>query len=161
MWIFLLGCTGEAQPVDAGYGRLLKMEVRKELELFPDQNGNIDKWETISASERRDLIARWVANTAERTDARPGYHLRLFEKTGLAMTADGSRDDRITLEGVSGPDNFTDGATTNNEDAKLEGDSGLNDENDPDSDNDSKCRSDDELNDEKSEESNGETTMMW
>ena len=58
---------------------------------------------SISASERRVLIARWRANAAECVDARPGYRLRLFEKMMLAMTADGSRDDRITLEGIPGP----------------------------------------------------------
>ena len=136
--------TDEVQPVGAGYGRLLKVEVGKEPELFLDQNDNLDKWETnsISAFERRVLIARWVVNAAERLDTRPGYRLRLFEKTGLAMTADGSRDDRITLEGVSGPYNFMDGATTSDEDTDFVGDRGSHDDDDPDSDDDSNCKSD-------------------
>ena len=41
------------------------------------------------------------------------------EKTGLAMTANGSRDDRLTLEDVSGPYDFMDGATTSYEDAAF------------------------------------------
>ena len=67
-----------------------------------------------------------MANAAERIDVRPDYRLHLFEKTGLAMTADGSRDDRITLEGVSGPYILMDGATTSDEEANFEGDSGSN-----------------------------------
>ena len=96
VWLLPPGCTDEVQPVGAGCGRLLKVEVGKELDLLLDQNDSLDKWDTnsISSSERRVLIARWVSNAAERTDARPGYCLRLFGNTGWAMTADRSRDDR-------------------------------------------------------------------
>ena len=84
-----------------------------------------------------------MANTAERIDARPGYHLRLFEKTGLVMTADVSRNDRITLESVSVPSNSMDGATTNDADVDFEGDSWSKDDDDPDSDDDINCVSND------------------
>ena len=55
------------------------------------------------------------------------------------MTADVSRDDRITLEGVSGPSNSMDGATTNDEDVDFEVHSWSKDDGDPDSDDDINC----------------------
>ena len=36
-------------------------------------------------------------------DNRPNYRFRLFEKTGSLMTADGSCDERINLEGLTKP----------------------------------------------------------
>ncbi|CAB1104834.1 unnamed protein product [Ectocarpus sp. CCAP 1310/34] len=86
--------TDELQPVDAGYGRLLKVEV---------------------AGARRILFTRFTARAVARMGARPGYRHRLFEKTGLTMTADGSLDDRITPEGVVGAYNFMDGGTSSEE----------------------------------------------
>ena len=41
-------------------------------------------------------------------DADAKYRLRLYEKTGTAMTTDGSGDERITLEGLSAPYSFMD-----------------------------------------------------
>ena len=106
-----------------------------------------------------------MANATESFDARPGYRLRLFEKTGLTMTADGSRDDRTTLEGVSEPYNSMGGATASDEDANFEGNIGSNDDDDPDTGNDINCGSDDEFSDKFSDENNEgsdvETTMMW
>ena len=68
-------------------------------------------------------------------------------------------------QGISGPCSFVDGATTSDEDANFEGDSGSNNDEYPGSDNDSSCESDDEFSDEFSDEhsggSDGETTMMW
>ena len=39
-------------------------------------------------------------------DNRPGYRFRLFEKCGMAMTVDGSGNDRIMLEGLGKPYTF-------------------------------------------------------
>lgn len=110
--------TDELQPVDAGYGRLLKVEVGNELDEFLGHEENLCLWETnkLSAGARRILFTRFIAKAVARIDARPGYRHRLFEKTGLAMTADGSLDDRITPEGVVGAYNFMDGDTSSDED---------------------------------------------
>ncbi|CAB1097678.1 unnamed protein product [Ectocarpus sp. CCAP 1310/34] len=109
--------TDELQPVDAGYGRLLKVEVGNELDEFLGHEENLCLWETnkLSAGARRILFTRFIARAVARMDARPGYRHRLFEKTGLAMTADGSLDDRITPEGVVGAYNFMDGGTSSDE----------------------------------------------
>ena len=46
------------------------------------------------------MITQWVGEAAKQIDSDIRYRRRLFEKTGLAMTADGSDDDLINLEGV-------------------------------------------------------------
>ena len=100
LWLLPPGTTDELQPVDAGYGRLLKVEAGKELDKWLSQEDNLSKWETntISPGTRRILLTRFVAEAVEWIDAKPGYRLRLFEKTGLGMTADGSPDDHISPE---------------------------------------------------------------
>ena len=79
---------------------------------------NLQKWEcnAHTASERRVLITKWVEEATERIDNLPYRHADgrtsredtgvpplyrhcLFEKTGTAMTADGTGDDKISLEG--------------------------------------------------------------
>ena len=46
VWLLPPGCTDEAQPVDAGHQGLLIVVVGMNLELFLDQNDDLDKWET-------------------------------------------------------------------------------------------------------------------
>ena len=103
--------------MDAGYGRLLKVEAGKELGEWLGKDDNMSHWETnaLSAGKRRILLTRLIGEAIARIEARPGYRFRLSETTGLVMTADGSLDDRITPEGVVGPYNFMDGDTSSDE----------------------------------------------
>ncbi|CAB1106322.1 unnamed protein product [Ectocarpus sp. CCAP 1310/34] len=61
-------------------------ECKDEMDIWLEQSDNLERWETasltVTASDRR------------------AYRYRLFEKCGMAMTVDGSGDDRITLEGL-------------------------------------------------------------
>ncbi|CAN0135266.1 unnamed protein product, partial [Ascophyllum nodosum] len=66
-----------------------------------------------TASDRRVLITQWVGEVAKQIDSDIRYRRRLFEKTRLAMTADGSDDNLINLEGVEqGTYSFMDVDTT-------------------------------------------------
>ena len=59
------------------------------------------------------MITQWVGEAAKQIDSDIRYRRRLFEKTGLAMTADGSDDNLINFEGVGqGTYSFTDVDTT-------------------------------------------------
>ena len=113
-------CTDEVQPIDAGYGRLVEVYTGQALDEWLGHGKNLQKWEcnALTASERRVLITNWVGEATERIDklsygqargrtssredtgVRPLYRHRLFEKTGTAMTADGTGDDKISLEGL-------------------------------------------------------------
>ncbi|CAM9606513.1 unnamed protein product, partial [Pylaiella littoralis] len=76
------------------------------------EGDHVELWESnkLTASQRRILITQWVGEAAKKIDVDMGveYRRRLFEKTGLAMTADGSDDDLINLEGVEGVFSFMD-----------------------------------------------------
>ena len=113
-------CTDEVQPIDAGYGRLVEVYTGQALDEWLGHGKNLQKWEcnALTASERRVLITNWVGEATERvnklpcgqargrtsqredTGVPPLYRHRLFEKTGTAMTADGTGDDKISLEGL-------------------------------------------------------------
>ena len=118
LWLLPPGTTDELQPVDAGYGRLLEVEAGKELDEWFGKDDNLSQCKTnaLSSGKRRILLRRFIGEAFARIGARPGYRFRLFEKTGLAMTAGGSLDDRITPEGVVGPYNFMDRDTSSDED---------------------------------------------
>lgn len=87
-------CTDELQPVDAGHGRLVKVDVRMGLGKWPEQGANLEEWEcnTLTASERRVFITSCTADAVTRIKALSNYRHSLFEKPRLVMTANGSRD---------------------------------------------------------------------
>ena len=102
LWLLPPKCTDEAQPVDSGYGKLFKVYVGKALDAWLLNGDNVEKWESnkLTASDRRILITQWTGEAAKQIDRDIRYRRRLFEKTGLAMTADGSDDNLINLQGV-------------------------------------------------------------
>ena len=93
--VFWANTTDEVQPVDAGVGRMLKVEVGRQLDIWLAQSDNLDKWENnaLTASDRRVLITPWVGAAMEIADNRPGCRFRLFKTCGMAMAVDGSGDD--------------------------------------------------------------------
>ena len=67
---------------------------------------NLERWESttkgtaLSASDRRVLLANWYYKATKKAlegDAK----LKYFQHAGALLTADGSDDDLIKLEGVS------------------------------------------------------------
>ena len=103
LWLLPPKCTDEEQPVDAGYGKLFNVYVGKALDAWLLNGDNVEKWESnkLTASDRRILlITQWTGEAAKQIDRDIRYRRRLFEKTGLAMTADGSDDNLINLHGV-------------------------------------------------------------
>ena len=79
-WLLPPGTTDELQPVDAGYGRLLKVEAREELDEWLGKDDNLSQWETnaLSAGKRRILLTRFIGEAIARIAAKPGYRFRLF-----------------------------------------------------------------------------------
>ncbi|CAB1106958.1 unnamed protein product [Ectocarpus sp. CCAP 1310/34] len=98
-------CTDEVQPGDAGTGRFLQVEVGRQMNIWLEQSDNLERWETASltASDRRVLITQWMGAAIARLNSQQAYRYSPFEKCGMAMTVDGSGDDRITLEGLDKP----------------------------------------------------------
>lgn len=105
-----LGHTDEVQPVDAGYARRIKVLISKLLEMWLLEGDNAKRWDSnkLSAGDRRILLTHWVAEAVAQIDAQDAYRKRLFPKTGLAITADGTEDDHINLKAAEGPYTFMD-----------------------------------------------------
>ena len=66
-----------------------------------DDEDNLQKWEDngLTASDRRILLANWYCNAVKKAlegDAKRKY----FEHAGALLTADGSDDHLIKLEGT-------------------------------------------------------------
>ena len=114
-WISPPKYTDELQPVDVGYGKLFKVYVGKALDGWLLNGDNVEKWASnkLTAADRRILITQWIGEAARQIDRDVRNCRCLFEKTGLAMTADGSDNNLINLEGVElGTYSFMDVDTT-------------------------------------------------
>ncbi|CAB1108496.1 unnamed protein product [Ectocarpus sp. CCAP 1310/34] len=77
-------CTDEVQPVDAGAGRFFKVEVGRQMDIWLEQPEQ--PWQDSTANRPSDTA--------------------FPKKCGMAMTVDGSGDDRTTLEGLDKPYTF-------------------------------------------------------
>ena len=105
VWHYPVGCTDALQPIDGGLAALIKVEVGKQLDIWLENGDNLERWENnaLTVSDRRVLLTKRVATAVDIVDNRPNYRFRLFEKTGSLMTADGTCNERINLEGLTKP----------------------------------------------------------
>ena len=95
--------TDQVQPVDRGLGRHVKMYLGQLMDEWLDDDNNLTKWEdnALTASDRRILLGTWYYKAVNRAlvgDAKFKY----FQHAGCLMTADGTDDDLIKLEGPKG-----------------------------------------------------------
>ena len=121
-WYGPAECTDEVQPVDAGAGRFLKVEIGRRLDMWLEQSDNLERWESksLTASDRRVLMTQWMGEATQLLNSRQEYRFRLFEKCGMAMTVDGSGDEKITLEGLEKPYTFADGEDSSEDEGASE-----------------------------------------
>lgn len=85
--------------MDADYGKLLKVYAGQALNPWLLNGDNVEKWESnkLTVSERRILITQLTGGAAKQINRDTEKRKRLFEKTGLVMTADGSNDNVINV----------------------------------------------------------------
>ena len=93
--------TDQVQPIDRGIGRQVKIYLGQAMDQWLDDDDNLTKWEDndLTASDRRILLANWYHGAVEKalsSEAKRKY----FEHAGALLTADGSDDDLIKLEGT-------------------------------------------------------------
>ena len=102
------GYTDQVQPVDRGKGRHIKIYMGEEEDAWLEDDDNLQKYENneLTASDRRILIATWYCKAYHRTNEGPSNR-KYFEHAGGLLTADGSGDDLIKLEGVPKGETFT------------------------------------------------------
>jgi hypothetical protein len=82
-------------------GNRLKVYVRAERDMFLDQEGGWDAWESAPASKKRILYTRWVGSAYRRfqQETDPGA---VFEKLGYTLPVDGSGDDNLKIRALPG-----------------------------------------------------------
>ena len=68
--------------------------------------GEGSRSDKLPSSDRRILLTHWVGDAVAKVYSDQLYRRRLFEKTGYAMTPDGTDDNSINLEGLDGPHTF-------------------------------------------------------
>ena len=93
--------TDQVQPIHRGMGRQIKVYLGQLLDEWLDDEDNLEKWEsnTLTASDRRILLAHWFYKASMKAlqgEAKRKY----FEHAGALLTADGTDDDLIKLEGA-------------------------------------------------------------
>ena len=106
-YIFLIDGTDICQPVDAGYGQLMKQKIRQVSDQWLENDDNLDIWmgnsdDKLTVSKRRILITQWVgeAHRALQHENYDKFRWSCFERTGCLLTADGSDDDKVKPEGL-------------------------------------------------------------
>ena len=112
MFSHFIGATDIWQPVDAGYGFIMKKLTAQAQNRWLEEDNietgiaNIDLWlgnceKKLTCSDRRILITEWVGNAVDTLNHSnyDNFRWRCFEKTGILITADGSEDEKIQPEG--------------------------------------------------------------
>ena len=101
------GYTDQVQPVDRGKGRHIKIYMGEEEDAWLEDDDNLQKYENneLTASDRRILIAQWYCKAYHRSNQGTANR-KYFEHAGGLLTADGSGDDLIKLEGVPKGETF-------------------------------------------------------
>ena len=93
--------TDQVQPIDRGFGRQIKIYLGQYMDEWLDYDDNLERWEdnSFTASDRRVLLGTWyykACNKALQGEAKRKY----FEHAGALLTADGTDDYLIKLEGT-------------------------------------------------------------
>ena len=107
MLFYFAGATDIWQPVDSGYGALIKKLASQAQDRWLEKDDNIDLWmgnngKKIKQMDVRILITQWVGEAFETIKSSDYDHFRwrCFEKTGCLLTADGSNDENVQPEGL-------------------------------------------------------------
>ena len=95
------GKTDQVQPIDRGLGRHIKIIMGQEEDEWLEDDDNLTKYENneLTAGDRRILISQWYC-AANRKALEGTAKRKYFEHAGGLVTADGTGDDLIKLEGV-------------------------------------------------------------
>ena len=91
--------TDKIQPIDAGFGKMLKIKIGQEMDKWLEEKDNLELWhDKITARQRRILMTKWAGAAWRVLVKDRDFIKRLFRKTGCLITIDGSDDDMIKLK---------------------------------------------------------------
>ena len=93
--------TDKVQPIDAGYGKMIKRKIGEQMEKWLEKYENLEMWhDSIPAKTRRVLMTKWAGQAWREMNSNVGFAKKLFEKTGCLITADGADDEKIKPQGL-------------------------------------------------------------
>ena len=89
------------QPIDRGLGRQVKLYIGRFMDEWLDDADNLAKWEDnqLTASDRRILLANWYYKATMKS-LEGDTKMKYFQHAGALLTADGTDDELIKLEGT-------------------------------------------------------------
>ena len=96
------GCTSLVQPLDVSFNGVFKSVVERLQNDHMHQN--LDKYVsgTIPAGQRRILFSKWVGEAWAEVSKNKEMIRRAFEKCGISVPFDGSKDEAIKIKGLDG-----------------------------------------------------------
>ena len=111
VWNLLASCTDEMQVVDAGFGACVKRHADNVIEEWLDTDANWDEWteQNLTASRKRVLLTHWYGEAYERACISYDF-VKVFNSCGSNLTADGSEDQLVKLQGLAEFSSTTDDA---------------------------------------------------
>ena len=93
--------TDKVQPIDAGYGKMMKKKIGEQMEKWLEEEKNLEMWhDSIPAKTRRVLMTKWAGAAWRELHSDNHFVKKLFEKTGCLMTANGNDDEKIRPQGL-------------------------------------------------------------
>jgi len=93
--------TDKVQPIDAGFGKQMKVKIGEAMEKWLEEDENLGMWhDSLSAKQRRILMTQWTGEAWRKLSSDKMLAKKLFMKTGCLMTADGLDDDMIKPQGL-------------------------------------------------------------
>ena len=96
------GTTSRVQPLDVAINKPFKNFVRREFEEHIDKNLELYTNGKISASERRVLTTKWVADAWQSIKGETDLIKRSFLKCGISNALDGSENHCVNIKGIEG-----------------------------------------------------------
>ena len=100
----LKNATKFCQPADRHYMVRLKKDIKRDfralLEAQSDQYEKEELVHKISVGELRVLLTKWLAKSWERLVLDKQAMIDTFEKTGLSLPVDGSKDHKMKFDDV-------------------------------------------------------------
>ena len=97
----IAGCTDEIQVVDAGLGALIKRFYEEVVQEWFQDDRNWEEWTgaNLTASRKRVLTTHWYGEAYNRACSSYNF-AAAFDHTGSNLTADGSGDHLLKLQGL-------------------------------------------------------------
>ena len=94
------GFTSKVQPLDVSINKLFKDYLRTQFEKHHDENIELYISNKLTASKRRVLVTKSVAEVWEKIKTNKEMIIRAFTKCGITTNEDGSENHLVHIEGI-------------------------------------------------------------